>query len=1099
MNNTVVYSKTGKGLLEIKNRANRLSKDQYRVLNLVDGKSTLLDLAERAKVSEVEARKILTGLGDAGYIKEVTNQNFDLDVVNVPPIASYVDDMDLGSIAATQQLKPSFYQSAFTEQRQREESERKASEAAASKARAEAERRAREEAQLRLAEEQAAHKVREEAERRARAAQEREERLALELRERAEAERKAKEEAARRAQAEQEAVERRAREEVERRARIQAEARARVEAEKRAREEEERKRREEAERRREEEEARRQREEAERKEEEERRQREEAERKRKEEEERRRREEAERKRKEEEERKRREEEERKRKEEEERKRREEAERKRKEEEERKRREEEERKRKEEEERKRREEEERKRKEEEERKRREEEERKRKEEEGRRRREEEERKRKEEEERRRREEEERKRKEEEERRRREEEERKRKEEEERRRREEEERKRKEEEERRRREEEERLRRELEAKHRQEQEELARQLEQSRQRAELASAPSESGAEHASTPVESGVPRESAQYASGAGDVIDVVGAEVELLGVDVEELPEVSVSDRDIEALALAEAQVEQEFVAREEAIRKALEEQERRFRMEEEARAAMDRAEREARERTDRDAREMALAAERARKEAEQRAREEAARRAEQERENRAREKAERKKQAEEQRKKRERDRHLAEQRSREEELTRRRKEQDEADLRKSEIDRLQREARKRAFGPGKKVGVAVLGVVVLLIAAIQFTPFTAYAPAVEKIASDTLGERVSIGKMRASLFPGLHFELEGVGVGDAEDIKAGKVIAFISVGSLFSIDKSVSRLVIENVVLPQDALVRLPRLLSPQGKSSNVQIERVEFKRAQIQIPGIELPTFDAALTLTPMRTVAAARVETNDAHFSADLVPTGQGVEVSGRGMNFTLPFGPRLEIAQFTGRGLISGGQLRVPDLEYSVYGGQGRGELTVSWAGPWTVEGSFDMQRVELEAAMKALGVELTSDGALAAKGQYAMQSVDLPALFSDNPRLQASFVITQGNLSGLDLVRALQSPAREGIQGGKTTFEEIAGNLALADGRYQYSGVRIKAGAMNATGQLEIAPSQSVTGRAYVELRSTAGAIRSNFRIAGSTQAMLLRP
>ena len=44
------------------------------------------------------------------------------------------------------------------------------------------------------------------------------------------------------------------------------------------------------------------------------------------------------------------------------------------------------------------------------------------------------------------------------------------------------------------------------------------------------------------------------------------------------------------------AEVEKEFMAKEEVIRKALEEQERRFRLEDEARQAMDRAEREARE-----------------------------------------------------------------------------------------------------------------------------------------------------------------------------------------------------------------------------------------------------------------------------------------------------------------------------------------------------------------------------------------------------------------------------------------------------------------------------------------------------------------------
>ena len=41
MDNTTVFSKTGKGLLEVKNRSNRISKEQYRVLSLIDGKANL--------------------------------------------------------------------------------------------------------------------------------------------------------------------------------------------------------------------------------------------------------------------------------------------------------------------------------------------------------------------------------------------------------------------------------------------------------------------------------------------------------------------------------------------------------------------------------------------------------------------------------------------------------------------------------------------------------------------------------------------------------------------------------------------------------------------------------------------------------------------------------------------------------------------------------------------------------------------------------------------------------------------------------------------------------------------------------------------------
>ena len=167
MNRTAVFSKTGKGLLEIKNKANRLSKDQYRVLNLIDGKSALADLADKAKVPEVELRKILSSLSEGGFVKEFTNPG-DVGSSTVPPSTSYADDLDFTTILGpAQSAKPGFYQSAQTEQRQREESSRKASEAAATKAREESERKAREEAARKAQLEEAGRRVREEAEQRA--------------------------------------------------------------------------------------------------------------------------------------------------------------------------------------------------------------------------------------------------------------------------------------------------------------------------------------------------------------------------------------------------------------------------------------------------------------------------------------------------------------------------------------------------------------------------------------------------------------------------------------------------------------------------------------------------------------------------------------------------------------------------------------------------------------------------------------------------------------------------------------------------------------------------------------------------------------------
>ncbi|HMA89656.1 MAG TPA: adenylate/guanylate cyclase domain-containing protein [Burkholderiales bacterium] len=402
MNQTAIYSKTGKGVQEATGKTSILSRADRAVLAAIDGKTTVGELNIKFdKIAEANFFALVEKLERDGFVREASAGAATKppparpaappsNPPSVPPAAAG-DDLDFTQILpAAPASRPTVD--------------------LAAKARADAERKAQEDSLGFKAREAAGAKAKAEAEARAKAA------AAAKAKAEAEAEAKARAEAHAKKQAEERAraaqpkpapvVQQKSKEEIEREAR-EAMERARKEAEEKASREaealrlkieQERRALEEADEKRREEEAgkRRVEEERKRKEDEERRAREEVER-RKEEEARRRREEEERKRREEEDRKRRAEEERRAREEAERRRKEEEERKRREEEERKRREAEERRRKEEEERRAREEAERRRKEEEERKRKEEEERKRKEEEERRAREEAERRRKEEEE------------------------------------------------------------------------------------------------------------------------------------------------------------------------------------------------------------------------------------------------------------------------------------------------------------------------------------------------------------------------------------------------------------------------------------------------------------------------------------------------------------------------------------------------------------------------------------------------------------------------------------------------------------------------------------------------------------------------------
>jgi hypothetical protein len=80
-----------------------------------------------------------------------------------------------------------------------------------------------------------------------------------------------------------------------------------------------------------------------------------------------------------------------------------------------------------------------------------------------------------------------------------------------------------------------------------------------------------------------------------------------------------------------------------------------------------------------------------------------------------------------------------------------------------------------------------------------------------------------------------------------------------------------------------------------------------------------------------------------------------------------------------------------------------------------------------------------------------------------------------------------------------VQGGKTKFDDMQGNLAVNGGRYTFTNVRLIAGLLSASGAGEVLPNKDVNGRAYVELRSSSNVVKGSFRVTGDNKGIVLKP
>ncbi len=1074
MDKSTIYSKTGKGVLEIKSRAGKLPKELFKLLTLIDGKSVVEDLLTRSKLDQVEMNKALADLTAGGYIKEFSNTS-SAQSGGGQAGGGYVDDLDFTSSLAPGK---SVYQNAQTEWRQRETADR-------DKAEKEAKRKRQEEEDLKK--QQAARRAREEGERMAKVEAERKIKEAAAMKLRAEGERKSKAEAADFSATQRDLtkileLERKKLDEQSAKSAVEAERLAREEAERKARDDEARRRGEEVEQR-----------------------------KRKEEEERRRREEEERRKREEAERQRKAEEERQRKEDEERKLREEVERKLKEEEERRRKEDEERRKREAEERQRREEELRKLREEEERKRREAEEaeRKRKEEEERLRleaevarrlrREEEDRRRNEEDERRRREDEEMRggddvAREDEERRRAEEErilaEDRRREDESIRQREDADRRREEEESRSRDEEERRRREEVEAQRRENEDRMRREDEDRRRRENEANARAE---EHEA--------RKRAEEKEARKRAEEKESAKVDLGRFDFSGLPGTKgPAPFDRSGARATDTQIAAEFEKQQEDLRRREQEEERHQQQQEQARMAMERAEREEQARMEAERREIEDQERRERMERERQAREDRERKRQEEKDARIREQEEAKVQREHERQRQELMKVENERRSREEELAKRRKEQEERDRKRAEIDALKKQ--KGIKSPLDRLKPVVIGVAVLaaiVIGGVRLVPMSTYIPAIEKMATEHIGEPITIGSMHVSILSGFAINLENVNVGATQDVKIDKVMLTPEFGSVFSDVKMIRKLEVESAKVAEQVLPRLQKWQNTAAGHTRVQIDRVLIKSVILESQIALVPSFSADFRFAPESTIQQALLSTNDGKLSVEIVPNGSQFDISvTASKGWVPPIGPKMEFTDLTLKAVANGNQIKVESFQALLYDGAAKGSAIVNWGGPWSVSGELTAERINLEELMAVFTSEAKSTGRLEARMRYALSSPALATLF-DAAQIDTRFGIKKGDLDGVDLVRALQSGGRGVTQGGATRFDEISGTMSLKSGLYEYRNLRLSSGLLSATGGFEVSSGKDINGRVLVDLSSQAAQKRGSFNINGELKAIVLQP
>jgi hypothetical protein len=508
------------------------------------------------------------------------------------------------------------------------------------------------------------------------------------------------------------------------------------------------------------------------------------------------------------------------------------------------------------------------------------------------------------------------------------------------------------------------------------------------------------------------------------------------------------------------------------ALERSLREQEEKARRE----AAVKTREQEERERQEREvrarweARQAEIAAQEESREMEkQRARDE---------ENKAREEAEKLAKAEADAEARARKDALAKEKA--EEYARRKQEAKERGVDVSELSLPAREAwakrQDRSLARPFTVGAGILlvaAVVLVYVMPIDTAPY-------EKAGQAWLGEPVKIGSISMSLVPLPQLKFEKVAIGREPPMRIAVIRGSPEIGSFFGDKKVLKSIELEGVTQSRELLAVL---ISDKGKGESLGIERVTARGLKLGPPELDLPPLDLEATLTldgALRTVTLTNTERK---ISVTLQPQGDraGIEISAD--TLPLPAGTDLLVGNFSAKGTLTATGLDLRELDGRALDGTFKGSARLRWPDGWTLDGDIAVR--QMEAAR--IAAPLIKTGTLEGKVQFGMRAPTPDKLFAST-RLDGHFTVQKGSITNIDMTRVLQGSS---TGGGTTLFPELNGSVHADPGRVQVRQIRMVAGLLNATGEVDMDPDKKLSGRLQIELRAQTTQARASISVSGT--------
>lgn len=391
-------------------------------------------------------------------------------------------------------------------------------------------------------------------------------------------------------------------------------------------------------------------------------------------------------------------------------------------------------------------------------------------------------------------------------------------------------------------------------------------------------------------------------------------------------------------------------------------------------------------------------------------------------------------------------------------------------------------------------VGVAVAAT--LVIAAPLLVPLSPFIPELTRVASEKLGQPVTMEDLTLHLVPIPRIVGRHITVGRRDQLMIGELEIEPDLASLVLGPRKIRLIRAARVAIDESAFA-IPRGM-PKGRPGEpVLVRRLILTAVRFNHSKLELPLLEVDLQLGEGLRVREARFETSDGSVRLLLRPGDDGTAVLLSATNWTIPLGAPLTFNTLAAQGTLKGQQLELAKIEGVLYGGKLVGSAQAEWGKQWLLAGKAQLAGIDLVPLQKALGKPAKLSGRLQADAAFSTRA-NTPGELHDALVLEGPFEVLGGVYQGVDLSRAGEL-AGERQAGEATTFEELKGRLELRGAQVRLNPLCMRSPKIVAGGNIEIAADKTLSGKLDISVAQTGGIVGVPVALGGTTDEPSMRP